>query len=109
MMGIYYSGMLFNGMEKEMKKFTLNVIDYYIAKSENKVTIVEKDDNQTFIKENNDDGFVKENIVKKDTEVIKENEKEVKPKEIKYKRKAYNNYASGIKNKKLKGRKLLTD
>jgi dsRNA-specific ribonuclease len=110
MVGIYCSGMLFNGMEKEMKKFTLDVIDYYFAKSENKFTIAEKGDNQTFIKEKNDDGFVKENITKKDTEVIKENKKEVKPKEIKkYKRKANNNFASGIKNKKLRGRNLLTD
>jgi hypothetical protein len=33
-MGAYCSGMLFNGMEEEMVKFTSDVIDYYFANAE---------------------------------------------------------------------------
>jgi hypothetical protein len=100
MMGIYYSGMLFNGMEEEMKKFTSDVIDYYFAEDKNKITIAE---DESFIEENNDDGIVKEDITKKVAKVTKKDKKEEKPKEIKkYKKKA-------IENKKLRKRNLLMD
>ncbi|GBC09404.1 hypothetical protein RclHR1_08830006 [Rhizophagus clarus] len=95
---IYYSGMLFNGMEEEMKKFTSDVIDYYFAKNENKFTIAE-----------NDDGIVKENITNKIGEEAKKNKKEMPKEDKKYKKKSSKNYESGIKNKKLRRRNLLTD
>ncbi|RIA97402.1 hypothetical protein C1645_854139 [Glomus cerebriforme] len=107
MLEVYCSGMLFNEMEEEMKKFTSDVVDYYFAKEENIVNVEEVKNNQLTIKEKESVAEEKD-IPNEVVEEVKINNKDQSKGIKKYKKKAYYNRAPKV-DKKLKKRNLLTE
>ncbi|RIA89101.1 hypothetical protein C1645_773361 [Glomus cerebriforme] len=80
MMEAYCSGMLFNGMEEEMKKFASEVVDYYFMKENINLKKVIVNEQQKGVKMKQDE-INSKNITNK---VVQENNKE-QQKEVKMK------------------------
>ena len=78
MMEAYISGMLFNGMEEEIKKFTSDVIDYYVAEEGNGTLNVENVNIKAInVKQEKAEEKVKVNEINKVNEKGKRSEKAV--------------------------------
>ena len=77
-MEAYCSGMLFNGMEEELKKLASDIVDYYFSKQD-KLIIKKVNNNQAAIKKSE---VAKENILNKAVVKAGKNNKKEKLKEI---------------------------